>query len=229
MEQESISMLPSVLDFYQKNKAKWAKEGLTSEQQLQTAHHLNTVLTLIQHALVLGRYDVRHHNELAQTLDNYAKCHFNAPADRLRILGGAEHLLRQGDEALQKVCGWYETYPEVYMEKIAPNPAGLKLDRIRKFFQKDAVPNYSFLSFAKGENPAFSYHGKIWEKVVEVSALKKLDDNNIYKNWLEDSKSGKRYAYDRMVYGHALIDLTLQAQDCLGVEERSRKSHKQGR
>ena len=229
LPKEAACLLPCVADLYHQRKDAWTREGLNPQQQMKTVQSIEGVLWLIRYALMKGRYHIRYYNELGEVLDKYARRFFHAPADRIRVFGAAEHLLVQGDEGLQKIAWWYQAYPEVYEAKLALNKSGLKLDKIKRFFHKNSLPRYSFISFAKGENPAFSYYPQLWDKVLATQAFKRPEENTAYDKWLSCSKEGKTYAYGKMVYKEALRNLLLQAHDYLNVEEKVKKAKQSGR
>lgn len=226
---EAACLLPCVADLYHKKKDTWTREDLSPQQQMKTAQFIEGVLWSIRYALMKGRYKTRYYNELGEVLDKYARRFFHAPADRIRVFGAVEHLLNQGDEGLQKIAWWYQAYPEVYEAKLALNKSGLKLDKIKRFFNKDSLPRYSFISFAKGENPAFSYYPQLWDKILVAQNFKCPKENNPYDKWLLQSKEGQTYAYGKMVYKNVLRDLLLQAHDYLNVEEKVKKVKSSGR
>ena len=61
---------------------------------------------------------------------------------------------------------------------------------------------------------------------METQNFTKPGDENAYNQWLT-TDAGQKYAQEKAKYHKALNHLLLQAQDCLGLEEKARK--KQGR
>ncbi len=215
----SLAMLPAVLDFFSRQQSTWSKKGVSATQGMKYARQVNGVLSLIASVQKNGRL-----SDLRQILANYIQTELPTPQERLRVLGMAEDLWIQGDQALQDICWWYQNYPEVYAEKIALNKAAIKLDRFRDFVRSTNVPHYSFMPLSKGENPVFSYNPMVWKKVTQSS---EIHGKNItaepYEKWLKSHSAARRYKTNKETVKNVFKDFILEAHDYFHSEENALK------